>query len=106
MMADIHTHLHIKIKTFYVLGEAKLTVIKNTVEAFCCLQRDLRGKKNYVVKKNLMFSSSFLICLSYRDGIHLHSIFYEMHTPKYICMRVYKMHIYNAYINITDLQFT
>lgn len=92
MMADIHAHLQVKIKTFNVLQEAMLTVIKNTVEAFCCLQRDLRGKKNYVVKKRLVFSSSFLICLSYHDGIHLHLIFYE--TMLHI---TYILHMYFIY---------
>lgn len=33
MMADVHANIHIRIKTVNVLGEAELTVIKNSAES-------------------------------------------------------------------------
>lgn len=101
MMADIHTYLHIMMKTV-ILGELSWqlsTTLQKVIRLLLGTQKFKRKEKwkKKEVKKNL-FSISFLVCFSYHDGIFSHRALHNMHTYINKCVRIEC--IYNTHTHI------
>lgn len=101
MMADIHTYLHIMMKTV-ILGELSWqlsTTLQKVIRLLLGTQKFKRKEKwkKKEVKKNF-FSISFLVCFSYHDGIFSHRALHNMHTYINKCVRIECM--YNTHTHI------